>query len=79
MDELDEFFANLEVEAINSKPTEIPSLDTKIINDFHGNIPIFNEEVSGQLPTITKVSIRKYYRFRYIRIKQAIKSRKSRS
>ena len=53
MDELDEFFANLEVEAKNSKPPEIPSLDRKIIDDFHGNVPIFNEEVSGQLPTIT--------------------------
>ena len=53
MDELDEFFANLEVEAKNSKPPEMPNLDKKIIEDFHGNVPIFNEEVSGQLPTIT--------------------------
>ena len=29
MDELDKFFANLEVEAINSKSLEIPSLDKK--------------------------------------------------
>ena len=56
MDELDEFFANLEVEAKNSKPPklpEAPNLDRKIIDDFHGNVPIFNDEVSGQLPTIT--------------------------
>jgi len=53
MDELDEFFANLEVEAKNSEPPKTPSLDRKIIDDFHGNVPIFNKEVSGQLPTIT--------------------------
>ena len=53
MDELDEFFANLEKETISSKSSEVPSLDKKIIDDFHGNVPIFNEEVSGQLPTIT--------------------------
>ena len=53
MDELDEFFANLEKETISSKPSEAPSLDKKIINDFHGNVPIFNKEVNGQLPTIT--------------------------
>ena len=53
MDEFDAFFANLAIAAANSKPPEIPSLDRKIIDDFHGNVPIFNEEVSGQLPTIT--------------------------
>ena len=59
MDDLDEFFANLESDMKNSKlesaaTSEKTSLDRKIIDDFHGNVPIFNEEVTGQLPTITK-------------------------
>ena len=56
MDDLDKFFAELETEIQNTQlPTEPQktSLDRKIIDDFHGNVPIFNEEVSGQLPTIT--------------------------
>ena len=56
MDELDKFFANLETEIENSQSStpQKTNLDRKIIDDFHGNVPIFNEEVSGQLPTITK-------------------------
>tara|TARA_R110001592_G_scaffold222197_2_gene477307 strand:- start:2003 stop:2485 length:483 start_codon:yes stop_codon:yes gene_type:complete len=52
MDDLDKFFAELET-SIENTESELPNLDRKIIDDFHGNVPIFNEEVSGQLPTIT--------------------------
>ena len=52
MDDLDKFFAELETSIQNSEP-ELPNLDRKIIDDFHGNVPIFNEKVNGQLPTIT--------------------------
>ena len=45
MDELDEFFANLEVEAKNSKPPEIPSLDRKIIESSRGIIVVEGESV----------------------------------
>ena len=56
MDDLDKFFAELETEIQNAETTKViekTTLDRKIIDDFHGNVPIFNEEVSGQLPTIT--------------------------
>ena len=52
MNDLDKFFAELET-SIENTESELPNLDRKIIDDFHGNVPIFNEEVSGQLPTIT--------------------------
>lgn len=52
MDDLDKFFAELET-SIENTESELPNLDRKIIDDFHGNVPIFNEEVRGQLPTIT--------------------------
>ena len=51
MDDLDKFFAELET-SIENTESEPPNLDRKIIDDFHGNVPIFNEEVRGQLPTI---------------------------
>jgi iron-sulfur cluster assembly accessory protein len=56
MDDLDKFFAELETEIQNAETTKViekTTLDRKIIDDFHGNVPIFNDEVSGQLPTIT--------------------------
>jgi iron-sulfur cluster insertion protein len=48
MDDLDKFFASLETGIIENE-----SLDDKILKDFHGNVPIFNNEVSGKLPIIT--------------------------
>ena len=56
MDDLDKFFAELETEIQNAETTKViekTTLDRKIIDDFHGNVPIFNKEVNGQLPTIT--------------------------
>ena len=51
-EELDKFFTELENNP-PPPPNLVESLDKKIIDDFHGNVPIFNEEVEGQLPKIT--------------------------
>lgn len=46
--ELDNFFENLPEEKEYTK-----SLEEKVLEDFHGNVPIFNNSVKGKLPTIT--------------------------
>lgn len=47
--DLDNFFDNLP-EAKNV------SLEQKVLEDFHGNPPILNNKVHGQLPTITETA-----------------------
>ena len=47
--DLDNFFENLP-EAKNV------SLEQKVLEDFHGNPPILNNKVRGQLPTITETA-----------------------
>jgi iron-sulfur cluster insertion protein len=49
LSDLDKFFENL---------SESPnmSLEEKVLEDFHGNPPIFNTTVQGKLPTLTEAA-----------------------
>jgi iron-sulfur cluster assembly accessory protein len=66
LDDLDRWFEELETELeANKDENEIarlaqkvldkhnPSLEDKLLQDFHGHAPIIDESYSGQLPTIT--------------------------
>jgi len=63
--EIDQFFADLEAQAdkdeisrlahqvLNKHKMQEPTLEEKVLSDFHGHAPIIESEYEGQLPKLT--------------------------